>query len=261
MYLGFNSLYRFKNNFAKDGLIASSYTIHSAVSQIQNITTKCTESGKITAANTNVFSLQCNQNRAGNDLSIYHEVSLQKCVDNCATYDGGKCVGVIFDGNMELGYENCYLKQGAGTPLYNSTAVFALGTGTKDTSPSSSSSSSSPSASGSRSSSSGGGSKAWVAGPVVAVILVLALLAAFFIWRKKRATARAGQMGHGPVVEAGHQEQYYSSEPKVMNGGSYAPAPTYSKSPVAEPPAYTSPPVELPDTQHASELSAHGSGK
>jgi hypothetical protein len=252
-----NNVYRFKNNFAKDGFIAASYTTHSAVFQIQNITTNCTDTGKLNAANGNVYGLQCNQNRVGNDLSVYHEVSLQKCIDNCATYDGGKCVGVIFDGNMELGFENCYLKQGTGTPLYNSTAVFALATGTKDTS---SSSSSSPSP-GHKSSSSGGGSKAWIAGVVVAVIAVLALVAGFFIWRKRRANARAGQMAKGPVVEAGHQEQYYSTDPKVMNDGSHAPAPNYNDNAIAKPPAYTAPPVELADTQYASELPMQGSGK
>lgn len=262
-------IYRFKNNFANAGLVTASYTIHSAVFQLQNITTNCTEDGNITAANTNIFRMGCNQNRAGNDLagSPYHEVSLQKCIDNCATYDGSKCVGVVFDGNMELGYENCYLKSIAGVPIYNSTALFALSTGKKDATATSSSSSSgsssttgtssgSSSASESSKSSSGGGSKAWIAGIVVAVIVVLSIVTGIIIWRRRKAAAAAAA-GHDPVVEAGHQDQYYSADPKMMDNG-YAPAPTHGDDhdSIVKPPTYT-PPVELGDTQHASELPAH----
>lgn len=262
---------RFKNNFAKAGLVTASYTTHSAVFQLQNITTNCTEDSNVIAANTNIFRMGCNQNRAGNDLagSPYHEVSLQKCIDNCATYDGSKCVGVIYDGNMELGYENCYLKSTAGVPIYNSTALFALSTGKKDaTATSSSSSSGSASTSGSSSgassgsssatdsgkSSGGSGSKAWVAGIVVAVIVILSIVAGIIIWRRRKATAAAALAGHGPIVEAGHQEQYYSADPKMMNNG-YSPAPTYGDDSIK--PSTYAPPVELDDTRHTSELPAH----
>jgi len=47
-----------------------------------------------------------------------------------------------------------------------------------------------------------------------------------------------------------------------MNGGSYATAPNYGDTQVAQPPTYAeSPLIELADTQHASELPANGSGK
>jgi hypothetical protein len=201
-----------------------------------------------------VFGLECNENRAGNDLTVYHEVSLQNCINNCATYSGNQCVGVIFDGNMELGWENCYLKSATGTPLYNSTAVFALATGAKGTSSGSQ---------GSSSSSSRSASKAWIAGAVVAAIVVVALIAGFVIWRKRRMNrARAVQPPKGPVTEAGYQPQQsqylqYSAEPKVVGYVSRDPATSHStaKTPL---PANV-PPVELADTEHRSEL--QGSGK
>jgi hypothetical protein len=249
-----DNTYRFKFNFDKDGLILNpQYTTHSAVFQIQNYTSNCTDNGKATAANNHVYGLQCNQNRPGNDLTVYHEVSLQKCIENCATYENGKCVGVVFDENMELGFENCYLKSGAGTPNYNSTAVFALATGTKDTA--TTSPSSSP---GSINPSSGSGSKAWIAGVVVGVVAALVLVTGFIVWKKRRAThARPAEMGH----EMG-QEQGYSADPKVMPDGSYVPTPAYSDNSMAKTRDYTAtPPVELADTQPASELPAQGSGK
>lgn len=90
----------------------------------------------------------------------------------------------------------------------------------------------------------------------MAAIVFLSIVAGIIIWRRRKAAAAAAA-GHGPIVEAGHQGRYYSADPEMMDNGS-APAPTYGHDheSTVKPPTYT-PPVELGDTQHASELPAH----
>jgi hypothetical protein len=197
----------YANCYPKSNLAGASFATgqtwitHSAVASITNITVDCVDNANITATNNKEFGLQCNQYRAGNDITVYHEVSLQKCAENCATYSGNQCVAVVFDGNMELGWENCYLKNATGTPLYNSTATFALVTGVKSGS-SSGSSSSSPA--GSKASSH---SKLWVVGLVIGLIIVIALVAALaIVWRRRSAmSANRGQPADLPIYEAGYQ--------------------------------------------------------
>jgi hypothetical protein len=176
-----------------------SWITHSAVATVSNITAQCKDGSAITTSNNIAFTLQCNQNRPGNDLSVYHEESLERCAETCATYTGNTCVGVLFDGKMELGWENCYLKNATGTPAYNSTATFARLTGTG--------------AGGDEGGSEGGGSSGssgsadstskpkrhsvLVPVVVVCVLVGVALIAglAFWWWRRRarRAAAMKGQ--------------------------------------------------------------------
>jgi len=255
MVMGYANCYP-KNNFASQGFMSGeSFVTHSAVAAVKNITVNCVNNGNLTASNNKAFNTQCNQNRAGNDLTVYHEISLQNCINNCGTYTG--CVGVIFDGNMELGWENCYLKSATGTPLYNSTATFALVTGVKDaTSTSGSSTPGSSGSSGSSASKGNSGSKAWIAGVVVAVIVVLALIAGFAIWWRRRQANGAGTKSMGHAHEAGYQEQHYHADPKYV--GSVAETPLASSDNSLPKSLVHEPPVELADTQ-MSEL--QGSGK
>jgi hypothetical protein len=255
MEMGYPNCYP-KNNFGRAGFSTPQFTMHSAIATFSNITTKCADKDKITASNNKQLTLQCNQYRAGNDISVYHETSLQKCADTCATYSaGGKsCLGVVFDSTMELGWENCYLKGATGTPLYNSTATFALITGVKDTSSSSSSSSSSTSSSSTASKGSAkksSGSKAWVAGVVVAAIIALCLIAGFVVWKRKQR-GRSKNFPRDDIVEAGYYEPRETAS--MQKNLQFDHRPTESVSSTAKPP------VELADTQ-LSELQSSRSSK
>ncbi|KAF2101666.1 hypothetical protein NA57DRAFT_53617 [Rhizodiscina lignyota] len=173
--------------------------IHAAVAHMPTIKEVCKENQVITSENGTGYTLSCNQNQPGNDLSQFHAATIQDCVSACEEYSLGKCVGVILDTEMKNGFQNCYLKSGIGSPLPNSQGyVLALQGGTVS---SSSSSSSSPSSSSptsppttTPSSSSGGGSssKAWIAGPVIGGIAALGLVGALFWFLGRRRRRDAG---------------------------------------------------------------------
>ncbi|KAF2432734.1 hypothetical protein EJ08DRAFT_608515 [Tothia fuscella] len=237
MLMGYANCYP-KNNFAKAGFsVNSGWVTHSAVAENANLPMKCTDKDTIMAGKDQNFTLQCNQNRAGNDISIYHETSLQKCVETCATYSAGgnTCLGIVFDASLELGWENCYLKGAVGTPLYNTTAAFALMTGVKDTSSSNDKSHGSGGGG-------GGGSKAWIAGVVIGVLAITIFIAAFIFWRRRQHTGKSavinGQekpfLGNAPLVEAGYQDHCANTS---------TPRETIAKEP-----------VELANTQMIAEL-------
>jgi hypothetical protein len=229
-----------KNNLATAGFVSGeSWVTHSAVAAISNITTNCADNANITATNNKEFGLQCNQNRAGNDITVYHEVSLQKCAENCATYTGSQCLAVIFDGNMELGWENCYLKSATGIPAYNSTATFALITGVKDVSSSGSSSKKSS-------------SKAWIAGLVVGLIVLLALIVALaIIWRRRNAMAAGMRKSvNGPVEESEYQQ---AVGPMQYEKGGHGMSIQTGSSGSTSKEVFVAP-VELADTQMPHEL-------
>jgi hypothetical protein len=232
-----------KSDLATAGFVTGeSWITHSAIATIKNITTDCTNNAKITASTNKVFGLQCNQNRAGNDITVYHEVSLQKCAENCATYTGSTCVGIVFDGDMELGWANCYLKNATGTPAYNSTATFALVDGVKDAS----SPSGSPSTKSKKSS-----SKAWIAGLVIGLIILLALIAALvIIWRRRNAMTAVRQSANGPEDEA----EYQQAVDPIQNGrgGPFMSVRSGSSESLGKEMYAT--PFELADTQLPHEL-------
>ena len=168
MIVGYANCYP-KNNLASQAFTThTGFVIHSAVAKITNGTSNCTDQARVSASGKS-YTTNCNQNQAGNDLTVYHDTSLDRCLDTCATWTSGSCIGVVFDAHMDLGWQNCYLKNGTSTPQYNTSATFALLSNSTSSASSSSSS-----------------SKAWIAGPVVGGIVVLALLAGFFIWMKRR---------------------------------------------------------------------------
>jgi hypothetical protein len=63
-----------------------SVIMHSAIAKITNIMS-CEDNGHVSSSNNKDFTTRCNQNRSDNDLRVYHETDLNKCVDTCATYN------------------------------------------------------------------------------------------------------------------------------------------------------------------------------
>jgi PAN domain len=218
-----------KNDTSVGFKLQSGLVVHSAVVNIANLTSNCTQGASITS-NGKSYNQNCNQNRPGHDLSVYHDTSLDKCLDTCATWTAGgqSCVGVVFDAYMEMGWENCYVKNATGTPLYNTTATFALLSTTQD-----------------NSSSDGGGgsssSKAWIAGPVIGGLVAIAVIAAvvFFCLRRRRTRT-------GPGPEA-YEKTWQPGAPQYAGNTAYSP-----------PEVHPAPPAELADTAQPHQI---GPGK
>lgn len=210
----------------------STVTFHSAIATISNLTTSCTDGAIVSSSNGEQFTTACEQYRPGSDLTVYHETNITKCMETCVTYTKGDCIGVVFDPDMGLGWENCFLKSATGTPLYNTTAVFAQ-------------LSNSTASSGSTGKSSK--SKAWIAGPVIGAIVVLVVvgIAALFVARRRRrnsameneklaAASMQGHQGHQEHTEYGHQ--YPQNDYQKVSSSAYpqGPSPAYMVSPMAE---------------------------
>jgi len=187
----------FHNCYPKSAVNASGFTdasnpiVHFAAAKINNITTPCVDSSIRTSSNNQHFQLSCNKNRDGAILTAYHDDSLDACIDTCATYTNGTCLGVVFDSNMTNGFENCYLKKEIGVPNSVPNFTFAIRTANNGTSSSSEEAHSS--------------SKAWITGPVVGALVIIALLAGFFLWRRRRRSKRASTAPSHELGNAGYE--------------------------------------------------------
>ena len=160
--------------------------LHAAVVTEKNgssIPINCTNDAEINAQDGQTFVTFCNLTQLDNDLWQVHENSLQSCIDECVTYNGEKCVAVVYDPQLNNGWENCYLKNSTTVNTQSVGMTLALV---------STSSGSIPSSSGSPGGSQGsstGGSKAWIAGPVIGGIFVLVAAAYGIFWWRKRSTS------------------------------------------------------------------------
>ena len=158
---------------------------HTAVANIANgssITVDCTNQAKIFAANGAGFITSCNVSMADNNITITHQDSLQNCIDSCAAWDDGSCVGVEHDTQLTKGWANCYLK--------NATAPMQVATGTDSTvallSSTNGTSENSPSGESGGSST----SKGTIAGAVIGGVAGLLLLVAAWWWIRRREMRR-----------------------------------------------------------------------
>ena len=160
--------------------------LHAAVVTEKNgssIPINCTNYAEINAQDGQTFVTSCNLTQLGHDLWQMHEGSLQSCIDECVTYNGEKCVAVVYDPQLNNGWENCYLKNSTTVNTQSVGMTLALV---------STSSGSIPSSSGSPGGSHGsskGGPKAWIAGPVIGGIFVLVAAAYGIFWWRKRSTS------------------------------------------------------------------------
>jgi hypothetical protein len=164
---------------------------HMAVAvDIPTLDETCTNGTTTNASNGEGFEVSCNDNRAGNDIEQVHAENITACVSACATFNNataGDCMAVMYDSTMASGWRNCWLKSAEGTKEVVTGNIFALKTGTSSSSGGSSSGSSSI---GSSSSHSGGSSsKAWIAGAVIGIIAVVAIVGvAVWYFRRRQAT-------------------------------------------------------------------------
>lgn len=104
-----------------------------------------------------------------------HSANLTGCVNALATYNNisEPCVRVVFDTYMADGYENCYLKSADGVAAPNQSGFTFVVLSDNPTSTSSSSS-----------------SKTWIAGPIIGVVAIIALVAGCLWWRRRKKRRR-----------------------------------------------------------------------
>jgi hypothetical protein len=86
--------------------------VHTAVASIKNgssIPYSCAPQEHISASNSKTFVISCNSNMTDSTMTYSHQNSLDDCIDTCATWHDGSCVGVSWDATLTKGWENCYL--------------------------------------------------------------------------------------------------------------------------------------------------------
>ncbi|KAF2704997.1 hypothetical protein K504DRAFT_460782 [Pleomassaria siparia CBS 279.74] len=161
-----------------------------AITRLDTISTTCPKNSRYTTTSTNKqFDIQCgkiNINSAigSSNITSVHSQNLTSCLDTCGS-NKKNCVGVVFDPSLSTGFNNCYLQNQTWPVEDKASVTYAALNGV---SPSTSSATSSPS--------SKSKSKAWIAGPVVGSILVLAIIgAALLWWRRRKAKAASGAQG------------------------------------------------------------------
>lgn len=204
---------------------SSQGTMHSAtITSIETIDTECPADSSYTASGSNKqFEIHCGQLNTGTNITAVHKQNVTACMDACANRKN--CVGVLFDSSLQGGYQNCYLQNTTSVISDQSSATYAVLSGSgAPTSPNPDDNSSS--------------SKAWIAGPVVGGLAgIAALVGAFFLVRRWRTKNAAG---------AGIAEK---------DANSYTPAPAYT--PVAQGHEHRAPPSEL-GGDYAREMPAEG---
>jgi hypothetical protein len=172
----------FGNCYIKSGLIASDATlapsgpstVHSAIlaRSVIQATDVCPDDSSYSASSGAEFEITCSTalEDSQNSTSI-HKSSFLSCMDSCGDQQDDACLGVLFDIEMTEGYDNCYLL----TDLGRTTT--GVNTFAKKTNPGSSSPDQADGEA---------GSKAWIAGPVIGAVILLALIGFGFWWRSRR---------------------------------------------------------------------------
>lgn len=217
-------------------LTTQSYILHTAVLNLPSLAQGCpTDKNYTSTANgtDTAFTISCSQQAtSATNLTYLHQPNITACMDSCASYSGSlSCEAVVFDPSMATGYDNCQLLNSVTLVQDTSNVNYA-----------SISSSNSSDASGVSSSSSSSGhsssSKAWIAGPVIGGLVVIALVGLISWWwsRRKKSSAQTAAAASTPAYATAPQAEY------VPDQSVYAPSSQQQeaaelppKSPVARP--------------------------
>ena len=188
-----------KNSLDGNPSESADFVTHSAFSQISfsSVNNSCpVNSSYVPTTTDRNFTIACNQNNDGTNLTALHTSDVFSCIDSCAT--NSTCVGVVFDSYMVYGYQNCYLKSAFGlpTPLQNwFSAALDGNTGDKTT----------------PHSTTGHKSEGWIAGPVIGAIVIVAIVAVLFcLWRRRKNRSKLQrQRAFAAVSQQEHAAPYY----------------------------------------------------
>lgn len=180
--------------------------LHTAtITQIDTIDTNCPADSAYTASGSNKnFKINCGQLNTGTNMTSIHAQNITSCMDSCAN-STSNCIAIVFDSSLQGGYNNCYLQNTTSVITDQTSATYAVvtGTGAPDSDKSS--------------------SKAWIAGPVIGGVVALALIgAAIWWWRRRKATAAAAAAPNTIEKDA---------TPFAGQQSAYAPVPQYGGAP------------------------------
>jgi hypothetical protein len=191
-------------------------TIHTAViDEFDRIDANCSSNTHYETQDNQAFDIHCGQVNSGRNFTSVHAQNITACVDACAV-NPNNCTGVNFDPSLTSGYRNCYLQNTTSIVLDNDKWTYAIISGAEVPS-------SSPPANSGLGDLTGGNSKntkskAWIAGPVVGGLALLAVGGFLIFWWRRRKSHIAGADVSGSVPKDG----YYSGGPAGV--GSYNPA-------------------------------------
>ncbi|KAK3680805.1 hypothetical protein LTR37_021047 [Vermiconidia calcicola] len=195
---------------AYNGTRVTSSDTHVAVSHYsqwrapQNTSCPFDDGSRYTTKNGEPFDIDGRFN-AANYTSV-HQSDISGCMDHCSADLSQNCAGVLFNFDLEDGFENCYLLNWIGDENKPFNYTFAeLSRRT------SGSTSSDVADSGSGS----GSSKAWIAGPVVGGIVLMALLAALFFWLGRRSRQKKPQEQTSDEKRGANGDSWQSEEPQL----------------------------------------------
>lgn len=172
MEAGFANCY-LKNSLVGNPKTPSNYVAHTAVAKLGLLNNSCPTNSTYTS-NGKVLNVDCNQINDGsnNNLTSIHENDLDSCLDACAS--NTTCALAVFDALMDDGFDNCYLKGAIGVSSASPGSFFAVVSGKANTTQ--------PSSSPAKHSK----SDAWIAGPVIGGIIIVALIIGLiWLWRRK----------------------------------------------------------------------------
>lgn len=220
--------------------------VRCAKALIQYPTDECRSktTGTVLATNKDKFTLTCEGDRPGNNITTQHSNSLELCIDSCAKYTDPTCVGAVFDANMSLGYENCYLKSAIGAPMLEMKGfAFARRQSSNGTTI--------PDKQGDSPPPPPGKSKAWIAGPVIGIVIAIAAILLALRWWRNRG--RKKEMYEEPARETYTQEPFLKSG--LGQGG--ADAPTYE----LHPESVEAPKHEMPQPSQLYEMESTTNGR
>jgi hypothetical protein len=175
-------------------------TIHTAViDEFDRIDESCPKDDHYKTSNNKDFEIHCGQLNTGTNITSLHTQNITACIDACATWeDNNGCVGVVFDVSLAGGYRNCYLQNTTSIIIDQDKRTYAILSGTSIPT----SSPTTTALPGIPDERKGSTSKAWVAGPVIGGIALLAIIAfGLFWWRRRKAhVAGAGTARGNPYM-------------------------------------------------------------
>lgn len=130
------------------------------------------------------FETFCSDFRGGNNITTSHELTLERCLENCANYqpsaESPSCVAVMFDSGFQSGWDNCYLKSEIGAGVVSANYTLAVidtfaGTVTQPLE---------------LPKSANGVDRGWIAGPAVGGVALLVWSFAYWKFPKSRNPSR-----------------------------------------------------------------------
>ncbi|QIW99845.1 hypothetical protein AMS68_005363 [Peltaster fructicola] len=132
------------------------------------------------ASNGIAFDVSMFDQRTGaTNYTAMHFDSLESCMESCAQGSNGSCVGILFDVPLSSGYNNCYLLNGTGNSNAGANVTFAQINAAQTRS----------NQDDSRPNAGSSVNLAWIAGPVVGGVVLLAVFVTtlgFVAKRRKR---------------------------------------------------------------------------